>query len=836
MSDQPLEEVPQRPLPKISIAWMLGMITVCAGLFTLLKSALAGSPWAQGATLLIAIVLGTLMSFAVLFLLGMVIDAALTSIRPNGLTRGQRNPNHSKKSSILLILVAFGLVSSGDASAQAVWQGKVPSNVPGLGYTVTASLYRHPGAGGYRPVRLKFSPTGRVFMRDHLVTLTVSSHQSLKTRVAASTTTSIQIRESDTAFTQELLIPLLGNSDSLNVTVSEDGKPIGKRPLRMSFNRQLDHRHANQSVTMGIVDPMKFNPSKRFPDLRAVSTIFGQTSINTSPLPEDADVAKLPNKDARQFAEQVQVSWIQYRIFDPNFMPVNWLALSDLDVMLVDVNSLSKLRGENSRAVQAILAWVSTGGRLWVYGDRAATILENDELVSSQLAHKVSVKNAPYPKRVRNRLRLSQQNDTSILVDEYWRGGAVKQSENMSGQGFKDRSSVYEKLAKASHPIVKTKPPNKVAEQLRHAEYGLGEILTIDQDDPFPGSLQLWSTIRNQSQDMRRDNLWIDRNGLDLQAGNTNYWRWLIDSVGGPPVLSFLTLNSAFVLLVGPIAYFLLRRAGRLYLLYFCGPALAVLVTTGLFAFAIFSDGIDTRLRTHQWTWIDLPARVSVGQDRVTYYSSFGADELAFPNDAMVTPVLPLGIVDYGRSVGENATPTGQVVWSGDRQIWKGDFMPTRSQVQYQITRPIQPAEPVIHFEPTDETSSAFQCHNEMPRRIGPLVFCAQNGELFRVESVEPGESVEMKAAKQTDLQNIMDRRVLPPTGFVPNVQSSWASYYNQRSPTDTIPLLERRLNSWRAKLPPGHFAGIAELDPLRFATDAPEVSDSHHIVMGRAK
>lgn len=842
MSDESLEEVPQRPLPKISIAWMLGMITVCAGLFTLLKLALAGSPWAQGATLLIAITLATLMSYAVLFLLGMVIDTALTSIRPSKPPRGHQNPSHTN-STTLLTLLALGFLSNADANAQAVWQGNVPiPNVPKLGYTASASLYRHPGAGGYRPVQLKFTPNNGAFAWDHLITVTVSSHQMYKTRAAASTTTTIQINESDKAVTQELLIPLLGNADSLTVAVSENGRLIGKQPLRISFNRQLDYRHAGQSVTMGIIDPFRYENAKRFPDLRAVSAVFGQTKANASPLPEDADLMKLSDKDARQFAENVQASWIQYRIFDPFVMPETWLALSDLDVMLVDATSLSELQVENDRAVQSILAWVATGGRLWIYGDTASSFLTNDELVSSQLASNVPVKNVPNQKKIRNRLRLGERNDTSILVDEYWRGGVAKQSENMGGQSFTERSRVYEELAKALHPIVNTKSPADVTKQLRYAKYGLGEILAIDQDDPFPGSFQLWSAIRNQSQDMRRDDLWIDRNGLDLQAGNTNYWRWLIDSVGGPPVLSFLTLNSAFVLLVGPIAYFLLRRAGRLYLLYFCGPALAVLVTTGLFAFAIFSDGIDTKLRTHQWTWLDLPANVSVVQDRVTYYSSFGADELSFPNDAMVTPILPLGLVDNSRHVGESAYPGGQVVWSGDQQIWKGDFLPTRSQVQYQITRPIPPADsatrsgPAIRFEPTDETNSGFHCHNEMSRRIGPIVLRAQNGEFFQVQSVEPGESVEMKPAQQTDLKTIMDDRVLSPAGFVPNVQSSWASGYNQLSPKDTIPTLERRLQSWRASLPPGHFAGLAELDPLRFATDAPKISDSHHIVMGRAE
>lgn len=815
---------------------MLGMLTVCAGLFTVFKLAWAGSPWAQGITLMVAIALTTLMSYALLFLVGMLIDAAMSSIRSSESSPRHRTPKNSTSSTTLLILLALGSLPIASANAQPLWQGVVPSNVPRLGYSVTVNLYRHPGPGGYRAVLLKFTPTGGVFLSDHLLSVTVSSHHRFKTRVAAATTTRVEINESDTAFTHELLVPLLGNSSMLKVFVSENGKPIGKRPLTLNFNSELDRRHADQSVTMGIIDPTKFNATRRFPDLRAMSTVLGQTALKVSPLPEDVDYEKLSNKDAREFAGNLQPAWIQYRIFDPNVMTDNWLALSDLDVMLVDAQSLSKLRSENQRATQSILDWVAAGGRLWIYGKTASESLADDQWVPSRLANNVARKNVPNSNKIQNQLRLAERNDTSVLVDQYWQGGVVKQSQNRGGSSFMVRSRVYEKLTKAEHPIVDIKSAAEISKSIRYAEYGLGEFITIDQDDPFPGSFQLWSTIRNQSSDFSRGDLWIHRQGLDLHAGNTNYWRWLIDSVGGPPVLSFLTLNSAFVLLVGPIAYFLLRRAGRLYLLYFCGPALAVLVTTGLFTFAIVSDGIDTRLRTHQWTWIDQPAKVSVAQDRLTYYSSFGADALSFPNDAMVNPVLPLGILDHSKQVGESIAPNGQIVWSGDQQIWSGDFLPTRGQVQYQVTRPIRTDDPAIRFEPSGDTDAGFQCHNNMPRRIGPIVFCAPNGSLFQVESVEPGRSVEMKPAKQSDFKNIIDDRVLPPVGFVPNVQSSWASAYGRRLPQDNIPLLERRLIGWRNRLPPGHFAGLVELDSLRFATKAPRVSDSLHVVMGRAE
>ena len=64
--------------------------------------------------------------------------------------------------------------------------------------------------------------------------------------------------------------------------------------------------------------------------------------------------------------------------------------------------------------------------------------------------------------------------------------------------------------------------------------------------------------------------------GIDVPRGNDNYWMWLISSVGQPPVKSFLLLNTLFVILVGPVCYYFFRRRGRLYLLYFFAPCMAL--------------------------------------------------------------------------------------------------------------------------------------------------------------------------------------------------------------------------------------------------------------------
>ena len=383
----------------------------------------------------------------------------------------------------------------------------------------------------------------------------------------------------------------------------------------------------------------------------------------------------------------------------------------------------------------------------------------------------------------------------------------------------------------ANNPIAKIETQQDLASRIRVAEYGLGRIVAIDSPDPFPESLQFWRAVQTVSLGHSVWTVWGDRFGLSYQGGSSNYWRWLIDEVGGPPVKSFLVLNTLFVLIVGPAACIVLRRSSKLYLLYFLAPAMALLVSGSLFAYAICSDGFGTKVRSHQWTWIDGVHDVVVHQDRTTYYSALGSGELRFPTDSLVAVSAPTGNVNNRVRVGSGAYPGGRVDWTDDYQAWSDDFLPSRSQVQYLTTRPFVDTTSALTFD--ESTSGAVRVTNRFTDAVGPLVYRSRQGAFFRVNRIDAGDTQAMQTSNQQAIQQLVSDQVLPPPGFVPDLSS--LSYYGY-SPSDKYPVLEYRLNDWRGQMPKGAFVGLKEVDSSRIAIEDAELSASLQIVMGKTQ
>ena len=95
---------------------------------------------------------------------------------------------------------------------------------------------------------------------------------------------------------------------------------------------------------------------------------------------------------------------------------------------------------------------------------------------------------------------------------------------------------------------------------------------------------------------------WYRRHGLSQVRMNDGFWDFLIPGVGAAPVKAFLCIISAFVLAIGPLNYWLLRKWNRLYLLLITVPAGAAVVTGSLFLYAVLSDGFGTRVRLRSLT------------------------------------------------------------------------------------------------------------------------------------------------------------------------------------------------------------------------------------------
>ncbi|KAA1259662.1 hypothetical protein LF1_21970 [Rubripirellula obstinata] len=856
MKDDSAETLPQKPLPRFSIRWLIGLITVVALFFTVCQLAFSGVHWAQVIVLLVGIGIATFFAYAAFFLIGMVLDSAFVRrslvINPDDKNTPAKNQNSKTGTTPIVAWLAATIffASASNVSADVTWLGTYPTGPNTLDYRLQVGAENQFGPGGYVNLHLQFKPTGRTFATDHDLTVTVSGHDNYKSNLAATTSQSFRLNQSSASAMHQMLIPHFAATKLLRVWVTEDGKEVARNRLRVNFATR-PQIYSGQRWTIGIVDPetdFKTNPGNPnpgnqgspFPDVRSMTTIFGENGAAAAPIPEDADRLPLSARELRRLAEQPQPAFVQYRVFQKPDLPMQWLAYSDLDLIIIDGATWSDLNQNNTLVVDPIQKFVAAGGLLLLYGkdsdlEVAKKSFGSPNQAKNSARFKALPKNSvPKSQDVIKQLRLSGVNDTSLITARTWNGEFIKESEQTGNSTFRGRQNVYDDLVKADSEMTKTLPNNELAAKIETASLGLGKVAVIHDEDPFPGSFQLWMTLESALLETSTSSPWIERHGLDYNVGNTNYWRWLIESVGGPPVKSFLTLNTLFVLTVGPIAYFLLRRFDRLYLLYFGAPAMAVLFTGGLFGFAVFSDGIGTKLRSHQWTWVDAASGVVVHQDRSTIFSSFGTDSLRFDRQALVLPVLPTGVLDYSRYQND-APANGRVLWRDDAQIWSGEFLPTRSQVQYQVTRPFTGTASPVEFDvnPDDGRTIVF---NRSELAISPLIYRDSKSAYHFVASVGSGASATMQPSSQQAVQDLIGDKELPPPGFVPNVRSSWSSFYNPRYPTEDRPKPEWLLSQWMRTLPKNCFVGLSEVDPSRFPSENPQVSTATHIVMGREK
>ena len=77
----------------------------------------------------------------------------------------------------------------------------------------------------------------------------------------------------------------------------------------------------------------------------------------------------------------------------------------------------------------------------------------------------------------------------------------------------------------------------------------------FDQGEKFP-----WKWLYNTIGALRWQ--WSCATGSTLYGTNENFWNFLIPGVGLVPVTSFQILITLFVIVIGPVNYYLLRRWG----------------------------------------------------------------------------------------------------------------------------------------------------------------------------------------------------------------------------------------------------------------------------------
>ena len=293
-------------------------------------------------------------------------------------------------------------------------------------------------------------------------------------------------------------------------------------------------------------------------------------------------------------------------------MPERWIELSQYDVAVVSRADLAALAKSNPQQLRALADWAAGGPLLVVYGvgEDFAGLAEVEKLLGLPRL-------ADDPAQG-NQFRGWSPADLDRYRTQLLTGGEDLEASAGPGPFYRRPRRMYATKSAATDDEPPLPAPKQTPFALR--SIGLGKLVAIAADDPFPGDPTDWIWVFNCIP--RNHWMWYERHGFSLHRENDDYWSFLIPGVGTAPVVSFLLLVSLFAVLIGPVNYLLLNRARRLYMLLLTVPAGAAIVTGSLFLYALMTDGLSVRLRARSFTELDQRTGRAVAWSRQSYYAA----------------------------------------------------------------------------------------------------------------------------------------------------------------------------------------------------------------------
>ena len=484
------------------------------------------------------------------------------------------------------------------------------------------------------------------------------------------------------------------------------------------------------------------------------------------------------------------------QLLSPAEMSRRWIELTCYDIAFISRSDLAKMKRQHPAQRQALVDWLHGGPALVVYG--AGDDFEN----LAEIEQLLDLRPVPEDKQP-------------------FRGWSI--SPNSSNHLA--RKTIKEPLPFVSRPA------------------GLGWVAAVASDNPFPGTSQLWTDLIGTIP--TRHQHWMTRHGMSYQTYNAGVWNWYIPGVGAAPVFSFLLLATLFAIVIGPVNYLFLGRIQRLYLLLVTVPAGALIVTLGLFAYAVLSDGLGVKTRVRSFSLLDQTTGRSVSWSRQSYYASLVPSQgLKYPADAAVWPLV---------EEPQNNRPGGpwnQFAWEADGQRLKSGYLSSRRLTQFIVIRSGKsPAKLSVAFP----QSSAPQVTSALGGEIQQLVLRDANGAYYEAGGrLKPGASATLKPIPASDAKQkislvLHDHRPLFPEGYDPaeeerRVASGWGRVYwpgSSGNPVLATSILESNLSLLQVPandvLEPGSYLAVMDTNsdvPLGIA-GASEAS-SFHVLLGR--
>jgi len=489
----------------------------------------------------------------------------------------------------------------------AAWPARALAAQRAVGYGLRLEGYSQwPRGPGYQPLVITVTPL-RPLTADRRLTFQVMQdcitwQAGYDQRVVAY----LDLPAGSGPVRTSVSVPTTASEYSWKVEVSEDGVPLP----RLTLNWSQASFDADEDALAECL-PHVLWVGQDSADLRGLSRALdqvftgslGRMSIPTSVVGGMPAFAGVPAED----------------------LPEQWIDYTSLDVVGVSLDELEKLRRQRPKAFEALRRWVFAGGNLWVFG------IETDWRGLDRLDNLLRFPATPNPAAAGRRgdwTAPTRQSDSSTLFGDPSEGYYDADVAVAVGPEplFAETETPETEAAGPQTPRGPGSGPSSSA-PFRLRPLGLGLVVALAPDGPAGLDTRQCRWVFNEVGPERWQ--WPQRFGLSSVRPNDHFWEFLIPGVGLAPVTEFCILITLFVVGIGPVNYFVLRRWNRVHLLMFTVPSGAAAVTGLLLLYAVVADGLGVRTRVRSVTCLDQRTGSAACWARLSYYAGLAPSALS---------------------------------------------------------------------------------------------------------------------------------------------------------------------------------------------------------------
>ncbi len=693
-------------------------------------------------------------------------------------------------------------------------------------------------ANGYRPVQITVTnwPPGPA-AAERTIRVEFKPNGWLGWQSYCGVTDYIVLPQNAASVTATLLVPQREQWTGFSVEFYEDGERLKDLSYLGGMAFTGNYGWSEASPAMLFIDVDAPPRAARLSNIASLRT--AGAAGNTYTLPDVralVEVRPSPDLASLGYNAQERVTdlalleslsgWSKMEILPPSDLPESWLAYTGFDLVFLSLDDLRTMVQHHPQTWRAVRHTLATGPTLCVYdvGEDFSRLEELEQLLDLPAAPEAASAEYRGWKAPRNEHYTHQLAGAGLYY-----GGA------------------YPGLEEESSPTAATGSPNAPSKPtFVWRRMNLGRVVAIAAENPFPGTPADWGWMLNTIG--ANDWMWYQRHGLSLNRRNLDYWNLLVPGVGMAPVSSFLVLISLFVVVIGPLNYWLLVRSGRLYLLLVTVPLGAIVVTLSLFGYAFLTDGLGVKARLRSYTEIDQRIGRSVSWSRQSYYAALTPSRgLEFPKSAAVYPidVQPIEAIYQDKA-------QHWIDWEYAQTLAKG-YLASRVTSQLMV---VQARETEAQVE-IDTTGKAPRATNRLGTPLEFLVICDPQGNFFATDGLAEGQTAALSPIAWPDAAERLERamkavRPANPKGYNPREHSHaldfgnsaaywWAGHAESglSEPTVATSVLERALQRLVLKtpdaLPPGSYAALAPHSPeVPLGVEQVKQMQSLHVIVGR--